>query len=379
MPSEPLKLSVSEFVAFANQTLEYAYPSVAIRGELANFRVSKNKWVYFDLKDDESSLKFFGTVYQLNGPLEDGMLLEVRGMPRLHPQYGFSITIQQIELVGEGTIKRASQLLQAKLAAEGLFDPARKRSLPYPPGSIGLITSTESAAYADFIKILNARWGGVDIAVADVQVQGAEAPQQIVRAITTFNQLPEPPEVLVVIRGGGSAEDLQAFSEESVVRAVAVSRIPTLVAIGHEIDVSLAELAADQRASTPSNAAELLVPDKTHIQEVLKQYRQTLTQALRGPVERQIRNLEMHRTTLSQTVQAVLERAHTGIGFRRELLAAYNPDLALRRGYALVRHDEALVKGGKSLKPGDIVDIEMSEVSFAAEIRRVHGKERKNR
>jgi len=158
--SENVVLGVSDFVALVNQTFEYAFSGVVIRGELANFRVSKNKWVYFDLKDDMATVRFFGTVYQLSGPLEDGMVLRVRGMPKLHPQYGFSITVQNISLEGEGTIKRAAELLQAKLTAEGLFAPERKRPLPYPPAKIGLVTSTESAAYADFIKILNARWCG---------------------------------------------------------------------------------------------------------------------------------------------------------------------------------------------------------------------------
>jgi exodeoxyribonuclease VII large subunit len=372
--AEDLILSVSDFVAYANQTLEYAYPSVIITGELANFRVSKNKWVYFDLKDEQASLRFFGTVYNLRGPLEDGMLLKVRGMPRLHAQYGFSITIQQIELVGEGTIRRASELLMAKLASEGLFDSSRKRTLPYPPATIGLITSTESAAYADFTKIINARWGGIEITVNDVQVQGVNAPPQIVQAVNRFNQQPEPPEVLVIIRGGGSAEDLQAFSEESVVRAVAASRIPTLVAIGHEIDTSLAELAADVRASTPSNAAELMVPDKTHMLAVLSGYQQTLQQALRGPIERQTQILERYQTQLSHTAKVLLERATASVEFRRELLAAYNPQLALKRGYAMVSKDNEVLRAGKGLKTGDIVDIEMSDVILTASVEKLHKK-----
>ncbi len=239
-------LGVSDFVAVLNQTLDYAYPEVTIIGELANLRVSRGRWLYFDLKDEISTVKFFGTVRQLPGPLEDGMVLRVRGMPRLHHQYGFSVNVVAIQPAGEGTIKRAAQLLQAKLAKEGLFDEARKRQLPYPPARIGLITSRQSAAYADFIKVLGARWRGVEVEVIDVQVQGEAAPEQLVGALKQLNNLAEPPEVAVLIRGGGSAEDLAAYSSESVVRAVAASRVPTLVAIGHETDLSLAELAADQ-------------------------------------------------------------------------------------------------------------------------------------
>lgn len=368
MDKEPLVLAVSEFVAYANQTLEYAYPSVVITGELANFRVSKNKWVYFDLKDEEASLRFFGTVYMLRGPLEDGMMLKVRGAPRLHPQYGFSITVQQIELVGEGTIKQAARLLEEKLSKEGLFDPARKRSLPYPPTSIGLITSMESAAYADFTKIIQARWSGLNIQVADVQVQGMDAPGQLIQAINDFNQHVSPPDVLVMIRGGGSPEDLQAFSDETVVRAVASSRIPMLVAIGHEIDVSLAELAADMRASTPSNAAELLVPDKTHVQANLQQYQQTIQHTLRTIVDRQNEQVIQKGNTLQESIMAAFERTNFMLQRRSELLEAFNPDQALKRGYAIIRQKGTALRGGASLKAGDIVEITMHDADIVAAV-----------
>jgi len=371
MNNEPLTLGVSEFVAYANQTLECAYPSIVITGELANFRVSKNKWVYFDLKDEEASLRFFGTVYMLKGPMEDGMVLKVRGTPRLHPQYGFSITIQQIELVGEGTIKQAAKLLQEKLAKEGLFDPSRKRILPHPPKSIGLITSTESAAYADFTKIINARWGGLDIRVTDVQVQGMDAPSQLIQAINDFNQHSEPPEVLVMIRGGGSPEDLQAFSDEQVVRAVAGSRIPMLVAIGHEIDVSLAELAADQQASTPSNAAELLVPDKTYVQAMLKQHKQTLLGNIRIILDKQTQEIAQKSTFLQQAITDILERAHFMLDRRQELLEALSPEQALVRGYAIIQQEAKALRSGLGLQQNDIVDITMHDAIITASVQKV--------
>jgi exodeoxyribonuclease VII large subunit len=374
MSAEPLTLSVSEFVAYANQTLEYAYPSIVITGELANFRVSKNRWVYFDLKDEGASVRFFGTVYQLNGPLEDGMMLQVRGAPRLHPQFGFSITVQQLALVGKGTIKRASDLLQAKLAKEGLFDSARKRTLPYPPKKIGLITSGESAAYADFTKICSARWAGLDITLADVQVQGMSASEQIERAIHVFNQLPEPPEVLVLIRGGGSADDLQAFSEERVVRAVAASRIPTLVAIGHEIDTSLAELAADTRASTPSNAAELLTPDKTHVLQSLTGYQKNLHRALRSVVEDKKIHIQQSQQLLAREVQAVFDKTQQQLRTKHALLDILNPQSALQRGYAVVRLDGAVVKSGEMLQKDAIVRIELHDATVGAKITDVKRK-----
>lgn len=363
-----LRVSVSDFVALLNQTLEYAYPSLTITGELANLRVSKNKWVYFDLKDELASVKCFGTVYQLPGPLEDGLLLNVRGMPRVHPLYGFSFNVQSIQPAGEGSIRRAAELLAAKLTAEGLFDPARKRALPYPPERIGLITSRESAAYADFIKILAARWGGLDIQLAHVQVQGASAPEQIVRAIEQFNTLAEPPEVLVLTRGGGSADDLSAFSSEQVTRAVAASRIPTLVAIGHEIDISLSELAADQRASTPSNAAELLVPDKRSVLIDLRQASGRLQDLLRDYFSEARRTHLEALTALHRQVRLLLEQQGRQLSGKRQLLEVLSPEAVLRRGYAIVRQSGRTVRSARSLRAGDIVDIQLIDAAVEAAV-----------
>lgn len=344
--------TVGDFVASLNQTLDYAYPTVLISGELANFRVSKNKWVYFDLKDDEASLRCFGTVYQLPGPLEDGMVLTVRAQPRLHPLYGFSLNTQSIQVSGEGSLKKAADLLAAKLQNEGLFAEERKRSLPYPPGRIGLITSNESAAYADFTKIINARWSGLRIDLINVQVQGEAAVPQIVQAVERFNAMAEPPEVLVLTRGGGSADDLAAFSTEAVVRAVAASRIPTLVAIGHEVDISLAELAADRRASTPSNAAELLVPDRRqvlqHVDDVTKEYRRLLKGRLHDE------RLDIARITelLQELTTRHVSTAHERLRTDHRLLEALSPLRALDRGFTIIRQHGQIVRESRQLSNG---------------------------
>jgi exodeoxyribonuclease VII large subunit len=372
MNNELPPLSVSDFVALTNQALEHVFPSVVISGELSNFRVSKNKWVYFDLKDDEASVRFFGTVYMLPGPLEDGMMLEVRGAPRLHPNFGFSVTVQSMRPTGEGTIRKAAQLLEAKLMAEGLFAPERKRPLPYPPTRIGLVTSGESAAYADFIKILAARWQGVDIELADVQVQGERSPAQLVAAIQWFNEQSDPPDILVVIRGGGSADDLQAFSAESVVRAVAASRIPTLVAIGHEIDVSLAELAADQAASTPSNAAELLVPDRREALVRLAATRERLADNVEIIFDDTRQRLFDWAEACAEYAARIFERHESSIQSRKQLVAALNPALALARGFAIVRGpDGKALRDGSQFTKGAIVDITVSDAVASATITEV--------
>ncbi len=367
-PHVAVELSVSDFVAVFNQTLETAYPNVVISGELANFRVSRNRWVYFDLKDDLASVKFFGTVYMLPGPLEDGMLLKVRGQPRLHPLYGFSVNIISMQPTGEGSIRKAAELLQAKLAAEGLFDPSRKRFLPYPPARIGLITAKQSAAYADFIKVFNARWQGVDVQLIDVQVQGEAAPAQIVQAIEQFNGLSVPPDVLVLIRGGGSAEDLAAFSTEQVTRAVAASRVPTLVAIGHEVNLSLAELAADQRASTPSNAAELLVPDRREISRQLDETKQRLQMHAQSAIQAASGLLAERVGDLYQLMENFLNMRRQKIELARQLLAAYNPEAILQQGYAIVRLDGQAVKSAKQLQPGQLLDIQLHDGARRAQV-----------
>lgn len=363
-----ITLSVSDFVGLLNQTLELAYPNVVIVGELANFRVSKNRWVYFDLKDEYASVKFFGSVYQLPGPLEDGMMLQVRGNPRLHPLYGFSVTFQTIQPVGEGSLKKAAALLEAKLRAEGLFDESRKRALPYPPRRIGLIASAQSAAYADFIKIIDERWGGVAIDLADVQVQGDAAVGQIVRAIEYFNSHAEPPEVLVITRGGGSPEDLAAFSTEQVTRAVAASRIPTIVAIGHEVDLSLAELAADQRASTPSNAAQLLVPDKRQEQHRVDVWRTQLGQLLSGQVVQAHNDLKSTKQQLDERIQSLLRTQTDSLKLKQQLLRAFNPERTLERGYAIVTAAGKAVKSANQLKKGDAVTLRFKDSSADASI-----------
>ncbi len=358
----------SDFVAVLNQTLEFAYPYVIVEGELANLKVSRGKWLYFDIKDESASVKCFGTVYMLPGPLEDGMKIRVTAQPRLHPLYNFSLNIQSVTPTGEGSIKRAADLLQQKLLAEGLFDPARKRSLPYPPSRIGLITSGESAAYRDFVKVLEARWGGLTVLHHEAQVQGQQAVVDIVRAIEHMNQLSNPPEALVITRGGGSIDDLAAFSSEQITRAVAGSRIPTLVAIGHEIDISLAELAADMRASTPSNAAELLVPDKAAELIAIRKLRQEMDRSVDSMlVSEQKLAAELH-AGLATELDNCLRRTVESVDLRRQILSAFNPTAALRRGYAVVRHNGSVIKSVKTLAPRDNIDIEFQDGIISAKI-----------
>ncbi|NBU33333.1 exodeoxyribonuclease VII large subunit [bacterium] len=366
---EELVISPSDFIALVNQTFDYAYPKVVIQGELANFKISRNKWVYFDLKDDNASVRFFGTVFALPGPLQDGMVLSVSGRPHMHELYGFSVQVQTVQPVGQGSIKKAADLLLAKLQAEGLFDTDKKRSLPYPPQKIGLITSVQSAAYADFIKVIGARFGGLEINVYDVQVQGEQAVLDIVQAIKHFAEHAELANVLVITRGGGSADDLSVFSHEQVVRAVAGSRVPTLIAIGHEVDLSLAELAADVRASTPSNAAELLVPDKKEQLLKLTHKAEWLQQGLLTQLQNAKTVLATQKDHLRSGITFELTKQQQLLAHNAKLLTAMSPHAALQRGYAIVRGPKGIVSSVKNTSSNDTLDITLQDGIIKALVR----------
>lgn len=362
---QPLILTPTDFIATTNQILETSFSFFYLEGELSQLRISKNKWVYFDIKDEHAKVSCFGTVYMLPGPLTDGMVVKVAGTARLHPQFGFSVTVQSIQPVGQGSLAQALVLLTAKLEKEGLFAPERKRLLPAIPQTIALVASLESAAYADFIKITTARWPFVHIVVYDTLVQGEQAPNAIVKAITSANSANTLPDVVVVTRGGGSADDLAAFNDERVVRALAASRAPTLVAIGHEVDESLAELVADKRASTPSNAAELLFPDRAHQLELLRAIRRNVAQ-LAGSfsaVERSA--LAMQKQRLQHAMQTVLQAQRAQLANQRLLLNSYNPANVLQRGYALVYSGGAVVQSAQTAKQADKLDIQFTDGTIA--------------
>jgi exodeoxyribonuclease VII large subunit len=361
-------LTPSDFVGLLNQTLEIAYPLVIIEGELSNFRVSKNRWVYFDLQDEAASVKFFGTVFNLPGPLEDGLMIQVIGTPRLHPRFGFSVSIQSLTPVGKGSIKKAADLLRAKLESEGLFAAERKRPLPAIPETIGLITAANSAAFKDFIKILDERWGGVEVRLADVYVQGAQAPSQIAKAIEYLNRQPGLVDVLVLTRGGGSADDLAAFNDERVVRAVAASRIPTLVAIGHEVDISLAELAADLRASTPTNAAQLAVPSRAEESAQLKAVKKSLHTALEGDIGAAVSQTIQNREYLTSQVNLLLKNMQNELISSSKLVGLFDPAAALKRGYAIVSRGGRHISSVKGIRAGQRLGIQLADGTIGAKV-----------
>lgn len=363
---ENAPLTVSDFLALLNQTLEFAYPSVTIVGEVAEFRVSQGKWVSFKLKDGESVVECFMGIYQLRVPLENGMKVMVVAAPRVNAKWGkFSLNVRTVKPIGEGSIKKGFELLKAKFEAEGLFSPERKRPLPRVPTYVAVVTSTESAAYADFCKIMNERWGGLRVEVGHTQVQGDPAADQMIRAIRYFNTLETPPDVLVIIRGGGSAEDLLSFNDEQLAREIAGSRIPTLVGAGHEIDHTLADMVADRRAATPTNAAEILVPDRRELIRSAHQQATSLgyqlVQAIDQYSERAKQQLEDSYRRIRERLDATFEH----LGVLRVAVAQVNPENVLRRGYALLRGEQ---------KVGAELEIETIQAIITTEVKHVRAK-----
>ena len=360
-----LRLSVSDFIALTNQTLEYAYPSIEIEGEVSSFKVNQGKYVFFDLKDDGGSVGCFMMLFQLRIAIEDGMKVVVSASPKLTQWGKFSLTVRSIRPSGEGSLKKSFELLKAKLEKEGLFSPERKRALPSPPQHVAVISSTDAAGYADFVKIINDRWGGMKVDVAHVQVQGVSAADQIIRALTYFNSQETLPEVIVIIRGGGSADDLAVFNDELLVREIATSRVPTLVGVGHEIDETLADLAADIRAATPSNAAQLLVPDKhEQIRLIRHKVVSLLPRTEQAIASRQVEVAER----VSKAFREISRRYDfydMQLASRQAVLAQMDPRRILARGYAIVTGDVAVNRA---------IRIEKSDIIINAEVRGIARK-----
>lgn len=354
---------VSDFLAALNQTLEFAYPIVEVEGEVSSFKVNQGKWVFFDLKDAGGSVNCFMSLYSLRVPVEDGMKVIVRATPKVTAWGKFSLTIQSIRPSGEGSLKKSFDLLKAKLEKEGLFAPERKRSLPEIPAHIAVISSTQAAGYADFVKILNERWGGLKVDVAHVQVQGTVAPDQIIRAINYFGEEEVLPEVLVIIRGGGSADDLAAFNDEPLVRAIAGSRIPTIVGVGHEVDVTLADMVADVRAATPSNAAQIVVPDKREMVAALHHLMSRVLLRMDTCID------ELGADTRQMLVGALsemsgrIEMMQGQVATQLMVLGAFDPRAVLERGYAIVRGtvtkgSEIMIEQKQQIIRAEVLDVE---------------------
>lgn len=355
------RYSVTEFVQEVSEELSMRYEHVRVEGEVSGLKTSHGKWVFFDLKDESCSVSCFLPVWQLNVPIEDGMKILVEGTPKLTDWGRFSLTIHNILPVGEGSIKKSFELLKKKLAAEGLFDPQKKREIPENLVKIGVISSTEAAGYADFCKILNARWGGLEVQVAHTQVQGLSAPEQIISALKYFNEKAEV-QIIAIIRGGGSADDLSAFNDENLARAIASSRIPVITGIGHEVDESLADLAADIRASTPSNVAELLTPSRESEREKVHSSLENVENRILQELESVKQSLEDNLYQARNWIDEKIEGFSVQLQTKQKMLEGLNPRNVLKRGYAIISGD---------ISPGNVVKITTFNREAEAKINQV--------
>jgi exodeoxyribonuclease VII large subunit len=285
---EAQPLSVSELTARVKDLLEAAFANVWVTGEVSNFSRPRSGHSYLTLKDEGAQLPaviWRSTAARVRFDLHDGLEVVCRGHVDVYPPRGrYQLIVQEIQPKGMGALELALRQLRDKLGREGLFDPQRKRPLSRFPRRVAVVTSPTGAAIRDFLEVLARRAPTVDVWVVPVRVQGDEAAGEIATGIELVNRLAVPVDCLVVTRGGGSLEDLWAFNEEIVVRAIAASRIPVISAVGHEIDVTLSDLVADVRALTPSEAAELVAPSAEELTGRLRQYERRLAAALRSRV-----------------------------------------------------------------------------------------------
>ncbi|MFH1078389.1 MAG: exodeoxyribonuclease VII large subunit [Patescibacteria group bacterium] len=371
---------VSEFIETINIVLRGMWQGeeIGVEGEVSGFRVSQGQWVSFDLKDPQGLVNVFMPVWNLRVPVADGMRVRAIGIPRIYPKYGkFSLSAERLELVGEGALAKALAMLRKKLEEEGLFDPSRKRPLPRFPERIALIASRESAAYGDFIRVLGERWGGVSIDLYHVLVQGERAAKDIVSAIRTAQE--GDYDVLVMTRGGGSLEELMVFNDEQVARAIHASRIPTLVAIGHERDTSFAEEAADVRGSTPTDCARRLVPDRRDVLYELATRVRTADDAMTEALSDRRADLDRVASACGEGMRQWLRTLSDRLQAAVRLLGSLDPTAVLGRGYAIVRGPSGdAVTSIAGLRVGTDISVRLADGTFDSRITDIYAPEERD-
>jgi exodeoxyribonuclease VII large subunit len=349
-------------------------PSIWVEGEVTEFRRQQG-WqsVFFTLKDptDGSCLPVSmprGRFDGLRLDVADGMSVHVFGRPELYEARGvFQLRALSIEPLGLGAILAGLERLKRRLAAEGLFAPERKLPLPVLPRRIGVLTGNEAAAKRDFVTAVQSRFPAANVLVAQTYVQGQAAPAAIAGTLKALAREPEI-DVIVLTRGGGSFEDLLPFSDERVVRAVAECDVPVVSAVGHEQDTPLCDHAADVRASTPTAAARLVVPDERELRERLDAARATLARGAASTLERARSSLARDRERLDRSPALLVERKRAGLEALAGRLQTLSPQKTLARGYAIVRTDNGIVRSGAELEEGNRVEVELAEGGFGARV-----------
>lgn len=393
LPAKPL--TVSELTRRIRETLEDTFGSVWIEGELTNIRRPTSGHVYLSLKDDRaqiSAVMWRGMATRLPFALEDGMAVVAQGEITVYePRGQYQIVLRQIMPRGVGALQLAFAQMKERLEKEGLFDPARKRPLPLIPRRVGIATSSSGAAVQDMLRTILTRFPPARVVVRPCRVQGKGAAEEIAQSIRDLNALAEV-DVIIVGRGGGSLEDLWAFNEEPVARAIFASRAPVVSAVGHEIDVTISDLVADRRALTPTDAGQIVVPELSQLKGSLRQTHSLLAQALRRRVgaarERldglarsyvfrrpldQVRRAEQRVDDLGQRMA---RRAETQVPMLRQRLDslsarlnALGPENVLARGYSITRDAEGkLVRRADALAEGDRIRTRVSDGEFESQV-----------
>ncbi|SHI46124.1 Exodeoxyribonuclease VII large subunit [Malonomonas rubra DSM 5091] len=393
-------VTVSALVELLQEVVEDNFVEVLVQGELANVSRPASGHCYFTLKDQKSQLRcaiFRSHLRALRFRPEEGSEVVCRGRVSIYPQRGdLQLIVEGMEPVGVGSLQLAFEQLQQKLAAEGLFDPHRKKNLPEFPQTIGVVTSATGAAIHDILTVLRRRSAGVKVLLRAVRVQGEGAAEEISAAIADLNREASA-DILIVGRGGGSREDLWAFNEEVVARAIAASEIPIISAVGHEVDISISDLVADLRAATPSAAAELVVQNRLDLERHLDQLvlrlgqqmksrllllqsrLQGLEKRLKAPFEEiRLQRLQLQQLylRLDQAMKAIWADCHERLAIASGRLDALSPLAVLARGYALVKQAEtgALVKSFEQVEAGDRLQIQLAAGELIATVEKAAKK-----
>lgn len=369
--------------------------NLAIKGEISNYKLYPSGHHYFTLKDEGGALRcvmFKGNALRMKFRPENGMKVIAMGKISVFPRDGaYQLYCTGLVLDGVGDLYAAFEQLKAKLQAQGLFDPAHKQPLPKFPGTIGIVTSSAGAAVHDMLRILRKRYPLTKVLLLPVRVQGVEAPGEIAAAIRYANYY-RLADLLIVGRGGGSIEDLWAFNDEIVARAIYDSKIPVISAVGHEPDVTISDFVADLRAATPSNAAELAVPDQDALRQTLDQ----LSAAMATAMTRQIKMRRQHLNVLAGAAALqspegyLLQRRKTVEMLQNRLISAQNMQLSrkqqryiamtakldamsplkvLTRGYAMAQKESGeIVRSVNQITPGDPVRVSLADGAFTATV-----------
>ena len=399
-PPEPLILTVSQLTANIKSTLEADFDDVHVTGEIGAVTRASSGHLYFSLKEKTVALIrcaiWKSTANRLRYQPEEGQEVVVRGKLNVYaPRGDYSLIVEDLQPKGRGAADLALRQLTEKLARAGFFASERKRPLPKFPQRLALVTSPTGAAVRDMLEILARRWPAAEVLICPVKVQGAGAAREITQALTRLNHLVGL-DVILLGRGGGSAEDLSAFNDESVATAIFQSRIPVVAAIGHEIDVTIADLVADRRALTPSEAAELATPDRHELSRLLAARRQRLQELVQGLVERSrerwdglaqrrvlmapadhLRDLEQGLDEVEAKLRLAMKNRqvfwHNMLEGHAGRLHALSPLQVLARGYSLTRtvHDHRIIFGVGQVQAGEILEVLLSDGRLQAQVQLV--------